>query len=160
MLASALTPTEIIFGYLLSFTVVATVQSALIVLVTLMFSMQILEHFLIVYSLVLLLAVGSVSISIFFSSYMKTELQVIQMIPIYIVPQIFLSGLIIPLRSFPELLLPFAYIFPPTYYVEAVKKITFMNATILDIWIQLVVLLAYFVLGIFLGVKKFGKEIT
>jgi len=160
MLASALTTTEIVFGYLLTFTVVATIQSALIVATTLVFSTEILKNFLFTYFLVLLLAIGSVSLSIFLSSYMKTELQVVQMIPIYIVPQIFLSGLIIPLRSFPEILLPIAYILPLTYYVEAVKKITFMNATIIDIWLQLTVLIIYFLLGIILGIKKFRKEIT
>ncbi|MGQ4892178.1 MAG: ABC transporter permease [Candidatus Njordarchaeia archaeon] len=103
------TTTEIVFGYLLAFTMITTIQSLLIAATTLVFSTEILNHFLFTYFLVLLLAMGSVSLSIFLSSYMKTELQVVQMIPIYIVPQIFLSGLITPLESFPEILLLVAY---------------------------------------------------
>jgi len=160
MLASSLTQTEIVLGYLLSFLVVATIQSTLIVVTTCFFSTQILNNFLFIYFLVLLLAMGSVSLSIFLSSYMKTELQVVQMIPIFIIPQIFLSGLIIPLRSFPEILISVAYLLPLTYYVDAVKKITFMNATLHDIWLQLAVLTAYFLLGIFLSIKKFRREIA
>lgn len=106
------------------------------------------------------MAIGSVSLSIFLSSYMKTELQVVQMIPMYIIPQIFLSGLIIPITSFPNFLIPLAYILPLTYYVDAVKKIMFMNATIADIWPQVTVLIIYFILGVILGIKKFRKEIT
>ena len=160
MLASALTHTEIILGYLLTFTIVATLQTLLIVLTTLLFSTQILQHFLFIYFLVLLIAMGSVSLSIFLSSYMKTELQVIQMIPIFIIPQLFLSGLIVPLRSFPAILIPLAYVLPLTYYVEAVKRITFMNASIFDIWLELAVLVAYFLLGIILSIKKFRREIV
>jgi len=91
---------------------------------------------------------------------MKTELQVIQMIPIFIIPQLFLSGLIVPLRSFPAILIPLAYVLPLTYYVEAVKRITFMNASIFDIWLELAVLVAYFLLGIILSIKKFRREIV
>jgi len=102
MMASATTHPEIVRGYLISFLIVATIQTTLITLVTLIFSTKILENFLQIYTLVLLLAMGSVSLSIFLSSYMKTELQVVQMIPIYIVPQIFLSGLIFSLKTLPE----------------------------------------------------------
>jgi len=160
MLASATTHTEIVLGYLISFLIVATIQSTIITLVTLIFSTKILENFLQIYTLVLLLAMGSVSLSIFLSSYMKTELQVVQMIPIYIVPQIFLSGLIFSLKALPEFLRPLAYILPLTYYVDAVKKIIYMNATLTNILPQLTILTAYFILGIILGIKKFRKEIT
>ncbi|MHA1581362.1 MAG: ABC transporter permease [Candidatus Baldrarchaeia archaeon] len=160
MLASATTHTEIVLGYLISFLIVATIQSTIITLVTLIFSTKILENFLQIYTLVLLLAMGSVSLSIFLSSYMKTELQVVQMIPIYIVPQIFLSGLIFSLKALPEFLRPLAYILPLTYYVDAVKKIIYINATLTNILPQLTILTAYFILGIILGIKKFRKEIT
>jgi len=49
---------------------------------------------------------------------------------------------------------------PLTYYVEAVKRITFMNASIFDIWLELAVLVAYFLLGIILSIKKFRREIV
>ena len=160
MLASSLTHSEIVLGYLLSFIVVTTIQSSLIVITTMLFSTQILKHFLLIYFIVLLLSIGSVSLSIFLSSYMKTELQVVQMIPIYIIPQLILSGLIIPLRSLPSILIPVAYVLPLTYYVDAVKRITLMNATIYDIWPQLTFLAAYFLLGIILGIKKFRREIA
>lgn len=160
MMASAITHSEIVFGYLISFLIVATIQSTLITLVTLIFSTKILENFLPIYILVLLLAMGSVSLSIFLSSYMKTELQVVQMIPIYIVPQIFLSGLIFSIKALPEFLRPIAYILPLTYYVDTVKKIIFMNATLNDILPQLAILIMYFVSGMILGIKKFRKEIT
>jgi len=160
MMASAITHSEIVFGYLISFLIVATIQSTLITLVTLIFSTKILENFLPIYTLVLLLAMGSVSLSIFLSSYMKTELQVVQMIPIYIVPQIFLSGLIFSLKALPQFLRPIAYILPLTYYVDAIKKIIFLNATLKDTLPQLTILTAYFILGIILGIKKFRKELT
>ena len=85
MLASPLMKTEIIFGYLIAFLIVATIQSTLVVLTIIFFSTRIISSLLFIYILVLLCTMGSVSLAIFISSFMKTELQVIQMIPIYMI---------------------------------------------------------------------------
>jgi len=116
--------------------------------------------FLLVYALVLLLAVGSVSLSIFLSSYMRTELQVLRMMPIYIVPQIFLSGMIFSIKALPEFLQPIAYVLPLTYYVDAVKRIVFMNATLADIVPQLTALLIYILIGVILATRTSRGEIS
>ncbi|MEQ9713914.1 MAG: ABC transporter permease [Candidatus Asgardarchaeum sp.] len=160
MLASPLMKTEIIFGYLIAFLIVATIQSTLVVLTIIFFSTRIISSLLFIYILVLLCTMGSVSLAIFISSFMKTELQVIQMIPIYIVPQIFLSGMFISLRVLPEVLVPIAYVFPLTYYVSAAKAIAFMNASLTDVWLELSVLIGYFILGLILSIKGFRKTVA
>ena len=50
---------------------------------------------------VLVLAIGAVSLGIFLSSFARTELQIIQFIPIVIVPQFLLSGVLFPISSLP-----------------------------------------------------------
>ncbi len=151
MLVSAIKPHEIFFGYLIAFSIVATIQSAIVILIALFFSIEILKHFLLIYILVLLLAVGSVSMSISLAFRMKTELQVIQMIPIFIVPQFFLSGMIVSIDALPQYLRPISYIMPLTYYVNATKKIIFMQASLPDIFLHMLALLLYFAIGMILG---------
>ncbi|MCD6484812.1 MAG: ABC transporter permease [Candidatus Odinarchaeota archaeon] len=159
MLATPLSKTEIIFGYLFSFMLIVTVQSALVVLTVMAVTMTLIPNLLFVYLLVLLCAIGSVSLALFFASFMKTELQVIQMIPIYIVPQVFLCGMFVPIRALPDFLIPVAYIFPLTYYTEAAKAVAFMNASLIDIWIDFLVLVLYFALGLILSLIGFKKTI-
>jgi len=159
VLSTMTRPSEIIMGYLIAFIIVAVIQSSLVVLTMLFFSTNILKNLILIYIMVLLLAMGSVSIGIFISSYMRTELQVIQMIPIYIIPQLFLSGMIFPLRLLPEIFVPIAYVLPLTYYVSAVKKLVFMSATFLDIQLEFTILTAYFMLGLLLSIGKFRKTV-
>ena len=59
-----------------------------------------------------LLALGAVSLGIFLSTFARTELQVIQFIPIVIVPQFLLSGVLFPVSSLPEILQPLVGIMP------------------------------------------------
>jgi len=72
---------------------------------------------------VLLLAIGAVSLGIFLSSIARTELQVIQFIPLVLVPQFLLSGVLFPLSSIPGLLQPIAPFLPLTHAVSALRLV-------------------------------------
>ncbi len=50
---------------------------------------------------VVLTALGAVSLGIFLSTFARTELQIIQFIPLVLVPQFLLSGVLFPVDSLP-----------------------------------------------------------
>ena len=50
---------------------------------------------------VVLLGLGAISLGIFLSTFARTELQVIQFIPLVLVPQFLLSGVLFPVSSLP-----------------------------------------------------------
>lgn len=154
MHASPLTDVEIVLGYVIAFIGVSFVQTALVSCVILYFSPGLLSSILLVTPLVLLLAIGSVTLAIAASYRMKNELQVLQMIPIFIIPQMFLSGLLFPLTLLPSYLAFLPYLFPLTYFVMAVKAVVFFQATLLDVTLPLLVLLFYCVLGLGLALVK------
>ena len=52
----------------------------------------------------LLLSLGAVNLGIFLSTFARTELQVIQFIPLVIVPQALLSGILWPTERLPDVL--------------------------------------------------------
>ena len=88
---------EIIGGYLLAYTTLATLQSLLVlselrILFNLDYSAR---TFLSLYVVIWLLAVISIALGIFISTFARNEGQVIPFIPLVILPSIFLSGLII-----------------------------------------------------------------
>lgn len=77
---------------------------------------------------VIVLAIGAVSLGIFLSTFARTELQVIQFIPIVLVPQFLLSGVLFPLASLPAVLQPFSLVMPLTYAVNGLRQVLIRGA--------------------------------
>lgn len=85
---------ELVVGYLLGFGVFTVLQSALIA----WFSIEVLKimmvgSFALVLLVTILTAMTALTIGIFISAFANNEMQMIQFIPIVIVPQVFFSGL-------------------------------------------------------------------
>ncbi len=78
---------------------------------------------LLAFVVVVLLALGAVSLGIFLSTFARTELQVIQFIPLVIVPQFLLSGVLFSVASLPAILQPLVKIMPLSYAVDALRQI-------------------------------------
>jgi ABC-2 type transport system permease protein len=72
---------------------------------------------------VLVLALGAVSLGIFLSTFARTELQVIQFIPVVLVPQFLLSGVLFPIASLPGIVQPLTAIMPLTYAVDGLRQV-------------------------------------
>jgi len=78
---------------------------------------------LLAYLVVLLLALGAVSLGIFLSTFARTELQVIQFIPLVLAPQFLLSGVLFPIASLPAVLQPLVLLMPLRYAVDALRAV-------------------------------------
>ncbi len=86
---------------------------------------------LVAYVVVLVLAIGAVSLGILLSAVARTELQVIQFIPIVIVPQFLLSGVVFPVSSLPSVVQPLVPLMPLTWAVDGLRQV-FIAAAGLD----------------------------
>jgi ABC-2 type transport system permease protein len=139
LMATPVARGEIVIGYSLGFGLLATVQM-IVLLAWVLLSVAVpalgpLPAFSIglgvasagsaVYAflVVLLLAVGAVSLGILVSTFARTELQVIQSIPLVLVPQFLLSGVLFPTSSLPEILQPLTVIMPVRYAVEGLRQV-------------------------------------
>jgi ABC-2 type transport system permease protein len=78
---------------------------------------------LVAFLVVLLLALGAVSLGIFLSTFARTELQIIQFIPIVLAPQFLLSGVLFPVDSLPAVLQPLVRLMPLGYAVDALREV-------------------------------------
>jgi ABC-2 type transport system permease protein len=154
MRASPLSELDVVIGYVIAFIGVSLVQTTIITLVIVYYSPTILSTIGMLILPIVLLAVQSVTLAIAAAYRMKTELQVMQMIPIYIIPQIFLSGIFFSASLLPSYLSFLPYVFPLTYYVMAVKSVVFYGATLVDIAVPIIALTLYAILGIVLAVAR------
>jgi ABC-2 type transport system permease protein len=144
LMVSPVSRLEITIGYLLGFLVFAVMQSIVILLFTVYvlkakFFGQLWEIFVIE----LLLTIGSVNLGIFLSSFARTELQVVQFIPIVITPQVLLSGMIWPVRTIPYYLRWLATIMPLTYANNALRAMMIRGLPISDVKPEIAFLITF-----------------
>ena len=82
----------------------------------------------IAFLVVVLLGLGAISLGIFLSTFARTELQVIQFIPVVLVPQFLLSGVLFPIDSLPAILQPLVALMPLHYAVDALRLVFIQGA--------------------------------
>jgi ABC-2 type transport system permease protein len=90
-----------------------------------------------------IIGVVAVSMGTFFSAFARNEFQMIQFIPLVIVPQIFLSGLFIPVAQLPVVLEWIAKFMPLTYGVEGIKALMEQGQNLADIGKDIGILAAF-----------------
>jgi ABC-2 type transport system permease protein len=90
-----------------------------------------------------LIGINAVSLGTFFSAFARNEFQMIQFIPIIIVPQIFVSGLFIPVNQLPVVLEWISKFLPLTYGVEGIKALMLNGQGLTDIGKDIGILAAY-----------------
>jgi ABC-2 type transport system permease protein len=81
-----------------------------------------------VFLVMLLLALGAVNLGIFISTFARTELQVLQFIPIVLIPQGLLAGIFWPIDTLPDVLEAIARLLPLTYAVDGLRQVLLKGA--------------------------------
>ncbi|MGZ8437581.1 MAG: ABC transporter permease [Candidatus Limnocylindrales bacterium] len=144
LLATPVTRGEIVLGYSLGFGLFATIQ-VLVLLGWTLLNVQVpaigpLAAFsvglavpvagspFLAFLVVMLLALGAVSLGILLSTFARTELQVVQFIPLVIVPQALLSGVLFPVSSMPDILQAIARVLPLTYATDGLRQVVIRGA--------------------------------
>jgi ABC-2 type transport system permease protein len=144
LMATPVTRGEVVAGYTIGFCLFATVQVAMLMAWALGtikvpsigplpafvigLGIQVAGGPLVAYIVVLALAVGAVSLGIFLSTFARTELQVIQFIPLVLVPQFLLSGVLFPVSTLPAALQPLVKLMPLGYAVDGLRQVFIRGA--------------------------------
>jgi ABC-2 type transport system permease protein len=129
LMASPLRRGEIVIGYMLGFTVLALIQAAEV----LTFCLVVLKvhnqgNVLLIFGVEALMAITAVNLGIFLSMFARTEFQAVQFIPLVIVPQFILSGILFPISTEPKPLQLISDVLPLTYAVSGLRDIMIKGA--------------------------------
>ncbi len=129
LMASPLRRGEIVLGYMLGFTVLALIQAAEV----LVFALAVLQiqnqgNVLLIFGMEALMAIAAVNLGIFLSMFARSEFQAVQFIPLVIVPQFLLSGILFPVSSEPQALQYISNVLPLTYAVNGMRDIMVKGA--------------------------------
>ena len=135
---------EIVIGYMLGFGLFSMLQATVLVL----FTVYVLKITFLggIFSVLLIAAfvlLGAVNLGIFLSAFARNELQVVQFIPIVIIPQFLLAGLFWPVQDMPRWLQIVARFMPLTWATETLVDIMVRGRSIASEWRGLAVLAGF-----------------
>lgn len=152
LLAMPIGKLDIILGYALSFGLLAMVQATLASLVaTHLYGLDIAgpEWMLIV------VAVGNAilgaMLGLLASAFARTEFQAVQFMPAFILPQLLLCGLLVPVEKLPAILHGVANVLPLTYAVDAMQHVARQAGVSADVRSDLLVVAGFALVALFLG---------
>ncbi len=178
LLATPVERGEIVLGYSLGFGIFATLMVAVLLVWTLLdlqvpaigplpafsvgLAIPVAGSPALLYLVVLLLALGAVSLGILLSTFARTELQVLQFIPLVIVPQGLLAGILFPVSSLPAVLQPISALMPLTYAVDGLRQVVIAGADLAtrDLQVDLLVLTGFAVLFAVLAGLTIRREVV
>ena len=154
MLSTPIRRWEIVVGYVLGFGVFTVLQSILVSWYCVyVLKVMMIGSFTLILLITLLSAMISLTLGILMSTLANNEFQMIQFIPLVIVPQVFFSGLFD---------LPFGakivgYVMPLYYIADALTKVMIKGSGFGDIVWDLIIMLAYSVLFMILNTRLLKK---
>ena len=160
LLATPVKRSEIVYGYMLSYGIIAIFQTAVVVLAAIwLLDVEVVGSILNVIIVNVVLALVALAFGILLSTLAKSEFQMMQFIPLVIMPQLFFSG-IIPLSSMGEWALTVGKFLPLTYSGDAISQIILYGHNLGDILLNLGVLMIFLIILTILnivGLRRYRK---
>ena len=160
LLSSPLRKWEIVIGYVVGFGIFTMIQSTIIAAYTIYVLGMVMEGaFGYVLLITLLLSLTALTLGILLSSFANNELQMMQFIPIVVVPQIFFSGLF-NLETIPSWLSWIGQFTPLYYAAQALRDVMVRGYGWGEIRIDIFALLGFSLLFIAINIivlRKYRK---
>lgn len=150
----------VVGGYTVGFGIFSALQSVLLVLFTkYVLNMEFEGSVLLAILIMVLLAFIAVSMGALVSIFANSEFQVMQFIPVVVIPQIFFSGLI-TIDTLPFGLGNLSYIMPVYYGCTGLENVLIRGYGIEKIWFYLLMLVAFIAVLFFvntLALKRYRR---
>jgi ABC-2 type transport system permease protein len=156
--ATPIRPHEIIVGYMLGFLVFGLLQGV----ITLLFTVFVLNihyagNLLNIFIVEALLVALSVNLGILLSTFAQNEFQVLQFIPLIVVSQGLLGGVVWQVEDMPGWLQPVSRLMPLTYATQSLRDVMIKGESLSNVADLLLVLVAFAAGVIVLAARTAGR---
>jgi ABC-2 type transport system permease protein len=160
LLSTPVRPFEVMLGKILPYIVVGYIQVTLILVAAhFVFHVPMIGSLLLLYAVSLLFIAANLAMGITFSTLAKNQLQAVQMAFFFFLPSILLSGFMFPFRGMPEWAQWVGSILPNTHYLRIVRGILLKGNGLTEIAPHLWPLLAFLVVAMAIGVKRYRQTL-
>lgn len=150
---------DLLLGYMLAFGLLAIVQALLasmVLLYGLGLDVQGPDWFLIVTAL--LDALLGTALGLFVSAFARSEFQAVQFMPAFILPQVLICGLIMPLEQMPNILETIAHFLPLTYAIDALNLTVMHTEVMAEAWWDICVIGLFVIGALLLGTATLRRK--
>jgi len=158
LLAMPMGKLDFLGGYALAFGLVAAVQSALAVVLSVgLLGLDVVGPVWLLTLVAVTDAVLGTALGLFVSAFARTEFQAVQFMPLLVIPQILLCGLFVPRAALPDVLNAISDVLPLSYAVDAMQSLTRTSETS-DVWTDVGVVAAFALAGLALGAATLRRR--
>jgi ABC-2 type transport system permease protein len=149
---------DFLLGYALAFGLVAAVQSALAVGLSVgLLGLEVVGPVWLLTLVAVADAVLGTALGLLVSAFAQTEFQAVQFMPLLVIPQILLCGLFVPRELLPGVLEAVSNVLPLSYAVDAMQLLT-RTAETGEVWRDLAVVAGFALAGLTLGAATLRRR--
>jgi len=160
LLATPVRPFEVMVGKIIPYIVVGYIQVTLILLAAkFLFAVPFVGSLPLVYAVSLLFIAANLAMGITFSTLARNQLQAVQMAFFFFLPSILLSGFMFPFRGMPQWAQWIGSCLPNTHFLRIVRGILLKGNGPSEIAPELWPLLAFLVIAMAVGVKRYRQTL-
>ncbi|MFX1481079.1 MAG: ABC transporter permease [Promethearchaeota archaeon] len=139
--ASPLKASERLVGYTMALTVLALIMAtAILVISIVLFGVVIQGNIFLLIGMLVLFSLLHVLLAVFLSNFAKNELQAIQIAPLIALPSMALSGMLVPVNSFPIIVQVIAKFIPLYYGNRIFEGIMLKGWGVVQLWPDILII--------------------
>ena len=160
LLATPVTPLEVMAGKVLPYIIVGYIQLCLILIAAhFIFRIPFEGSLLLLLLATLPFIAANLTVGITVSTLASNQLQAVQMNIFFFLPSILLSGFMFPVAGMPEAIQWISSALPLTHYLIIVRGIILKGNSLLYIWPQIVNILVFTLIVVLLGLRRFRRTL-
>jgi ABC-2 type transport system permease protein len=160
LLAMPIRPIEIMLGKVTPYVMVGFVQAVSIVTAgTIVFGVPVVGSLALLAALTTLFIATNLSIGYTFSTVARNQLQAMQMVMMFILPNILLSGFVFPFAGMPAWARTIGEALPLTHFLRIVRGIMLKGADMQDLHREALALAVIMLIAVAVAVKRFRQTL-
>lgn len=160
LIATPLTRSELMIGKVLPYAVIGLVQTTLVLLLGVwLFHVPVRGSALDVYVAAALLILANLALGLMISTKAQSQFQSMQMTIFILLPSILLSGFVFPFAGMPLIAQWLAEVLPLTHFLRLIRGVMLRGAGLGEMWIEVLVLIAFIVLMMAVAILRFRKRL-
>ena len=143
LLSMPLAKADFVFGYAVAFSLLAVAQSLVVAGVSFwLLGLDVAGSTWLVVLVALVNALAGTALGLFVSAFARTEFQAVQFMPVVVIPQLLLCGLLVPTDQLPVVLEWIAWMLPLTYGYHAMTLVVANSSPDPRFWVDVAVVAA------------------
>ncbi|HVI57450.1 MAG TPA: ABC transporter permease [Luteimonas sp.] len=160
LIATPLSRSELMVGKVLPYIVIGLLQTTVVLALGMwLFQVPVRGSVLDVYAAASLLIVANLTLGLLISTKAQSQFQAMQMTFFVFLPSILLSGFMFPFAGMPRVVQWLAEVLPLTHFLRLVRGVMLRGASLLELWPEVLALLAFTTVMMAAAILRFRKRL-